>query len=161
MASEKKVVSFFFYKYQTKVKYLFNNLFFFGWESDILCFLDSGYLSEYEVKTSYEDLLNDKQKVDKYTGDQKYPSLKNGRGPNRFYYVIPLKIYDKCIKEIPDFAGIVTFSENGVSRITLSFVKQREAKLLHRSQFTESMLKKAFLSTYYKNFNNLIKNRFE
>lgn len=132
------------------------NICMFVWESDILAVTKSGYSVEYEVKRTRADFKCDAKKLGHYEYADannprgktytKYESLQMGKGPNRFYYVLPDGVVNA--EEIPEWAGIIRFDEHGLS-VT------RDAKLLHKEKFPERRILQMCRSLYYRTFNKL------
>lgn len=103
-------------QYLSQPKYLINNLYVFGWESDYLALTKSGYWYECEVKISVSDFKADFKKKDKHnTLSNLSPNI---RRPNYFAYVTPEGLLD--ISDIPEYAGLIEVSKHGY----LSFKKQ-------------------------------------
>lgn len=120
--------------WKSNPKYIVENLYVFGWESDMLIMTRSGFWYEVECKTSLADFKNDfKHKWQKHdllkTEDKKH------RCPNYFCYCVPWYISDKVLPLLPDYAGLVVLTEDG---------KLKEIKLapcLHRHKYTNEELK--------------------
>lgn len=95
------------------------------WECDLWRLTDADFVDEYEIKMSVADFRADALKVQ--TGfeidpvtrryREKTPEAKHSllatdqRGPNRFWYVMPVEIAAKV--EIPEYAGLLVFSDYG------------------------------------------------
>lgn len=114
--------------------YIVENLYVFGWESDMLIKTRSGYWYEVECKISFADFKNDfKHKRQKHellkTGDEKH------RRPNYFYYCVPWYLSEKVLPLLPDYAGLIVLTENG----RLNEVKR--APCLHKQKYTNEELK--------------------
>lgn len=82
--------------WKSNPNYIVENLYVFGWESDMLIKTRSGYWYEVECKISFADFKNDfKHKR------QKHELLKNGdekhRRPNYFYYCVPWYLSEKVL----------------------------------------------------------------
>lgn len=126
------------------------NIFMYGWESDFLLVRTSGYVVEFEVKCSVIDFKKDFQKktfswnkeIDKIP---KHDALIKGDGPNYFYYVMPIEVYEKVKHTMPKWCGVLTVRE-GVKKLEL----KQEAEFLHKSKITDDQSRKILLSTYYR-----------
>lgn len=115
-------------------KYIVENLYVFGWESDMLIKTRSGYWYEVECKISLADFKNDfKRKWRKHdllkTGDEKH------RRPNYFYYCVPWYLSGKVLPLLPSYAGLIVLTENG------KLNEVRRASLLHTDKYTDEDLK--------------------
>lgn len=142
---------------------VFPNVFFDGFEADILELTKSGYASEYEVKISRADFKNDSLKERNwYKGREvdlnKYIILKNGNRVNYFYYVVPKGLI--TVNEIPEFAGLIYVEEyeykcfsmekgnHVVMRMRSNVIKS--APKLCKDKFPVDRLFKCLESTYYR-----------
>lgn len=119
--------------WKSNPKYIVENLYVFGWESDMLIKTRSGYWYEVECKISFADFKNDfKNKRQKHellkTGDEKH------RRPNYFYYCVPWYLSGKVLPLLPDYAGLIVLTENG----KLKEVKR--APMLHNNKYTNEEL---------------------
>lgn len=88
------------------IKYKAENLFIYGWESDVWIMTKSGLCYEFEIKISRGDFFNDfknKAKKHSFLGARNRKYL-NGI-PNYFYYVVPKDLIS--IEEVPDYAGLI------------------------------------------------------
>lgn len=120
--------------WKSNPKYIVENLYVFGWESDMLIKTRSGYWYEVECKISLADFKND------FTNKrQKHELLKNGdekrRRPNFFYYCVPWYLSAKVYPLLPDYAGLVVLTEDG----RLKEVKR--TPMLHNNKYTNEELK--------------------
>ena len=96
-----------------------SHAFFPYWESDIIAISGSGYMTEYEIKTSVSDLKREWRKQRwKWLTFPRRGVGKNGRPRNefvdlirRYIIVVPDSIADKCQGLIPEAvgAGLLTF----------------------------------------------------
>lgn len=94
--------------YLTHPKYLINNLYVFGWESDYLACTRSGYWYEVEVKVSRADFLADFKKKKKHAIlSGAVPGLR----PNYFAYAVPAGLIQP--EDVPEYAGLIYVPENG------------------------------------------------
>ena len=120
--------------WKSNPNYIVENLYVFGWESDMLIKTRSGYWYELECKISLADFKNDfKHKRKKHEllkmGDE------NHRRPNYFYYCVPWYLSEKVLPLLPDYAGLIVLTENG---------RLNEVKLspcLHKQKYTNEELK--------------------
>lgn len=120
--------------WKSNPKYIVENLYVFGWESDQLIKTRSGYWYELECKISFADFKNDfKHKRQKHellkTGDEKH------RRPNYFYYCVPWYLSEKVLPLLPDYAGLIVLKADG----KLNEIKQ--AHCLHKQKYTNEELK--------------------
>ncbi len=90
---------------------------------DVIGITKSRFLIEVEIKRSVADFRNDAKKphiarrglgVDGWGSDY---TLKNT--PKYFYYMMPRKIVDKVILEVPEWAGVLVEQENNVTAMVL------------------------------------------
>lgn len=108
-----------------------NNVYCWGWESDLLFISKDWHTTEYEIKMSRSDYKadfgKDKHKPARtgYLG-QTLASL-HQRGPNYFYYVAPIGLLAGLT--IPDYAGLIEVEGDDVHGI-VSVTKK--APRLHR-----------------------------
>ena len=119
--------------WKSNPKYIVENLYVFGWESDMLIKTRSGYWYEVECKTSLADFKNDfTHKWQKHellkTGDKKH------RCPNYFCYCVPWYLSGKVLPLLPDYAGLVVLTEDG----RLKEVKR--TPMLHNNKYTNEEL---------------------
>ena len=120
--------------WKSNPKYIVENLYVFGWESDMLIKTRSGYWYEVECKISLADFKND------FTHKrQKHELLKNGdekrRRPNFFYYCVPWYLSAKVYPLLPDYAGLVVLTEDGRLK------EVRRTPMLHKHKYTNEELK--------------------
>lgn len=131
--------------WKSNPKYIVENLYVFGWESDMLIMTRSGYWYELECKISFADFKND------FTHKwQKHELLKNGdekhRRPNYFYYCVPWYLSGKVLPLLPDYAGLIVLTENG----RLNEVKR--VPCLHKQKYTNEELK--LCDKFYYSYRN-------
>lgn len=122
------------HNFRSNPRYVLQNLFVFGWESDLLFLSKSGIWTEIEIKISRSDFHADlKTKKDKHlTLADKNIIVK----PNRFFYAVPAGLV--TADEIPDHAGLLWVNNWGsVPNI------QRQAPLLHNRKITPEELQLA------------------
>ena len=87
------------------VKYLFENLFLYDWESDFVYITKSDIVFEFEIKTSKADFKNDfKNKQNKHLLLED-KNIEPKKKPNYFYYVVPENLIS--VEDIPEYAGLV------------------------------------------------------
>lgn len=93
-------------------------------ECDVFRLTESGFVIEYEIKVSRSDFFADFKKK------AKHENLKSPKEncPNRFFYVTPEDLIKK--EEVPSYAGLIYC--NKYHAVTV-----KNAKLLHREQFTD------------------------
>lgn len=119
------------------------NMFIGNYERDIITFnINSRFITEYEVKISRADFLNDSKKCIKrydYVTNKdkvfstKHEHLEKGHSVNRFYYITPKGLLKK--EELPVFAGLYEYDEKDN---TFNLVKM--GKTLHRNKVDEKFL---------------------
>lgn len=84
-----------------------------GYEADVLSLTRAGYITEFEIKLSRSDFLNESRCRSKKCKFQLYESAQNISisaysamfCPNFFYYVCPKEIIKP--DQVPDFAGLL------------------------------------------------------
>ena len=112
-----------------------------NWEADLIKIDTDGCLTEYEIKTTYNDFVNDFKKS---TGSAsvplsahgsnskpfifKYKEVLNGRRCNKFYYVVSEKIYDKIHKKTKGLFGFIVYTQNKTGGI--KFITKTKSKVL-------------------------------
>lgn len=105
-----------------------------GYEGDVMMVSPSGFVTEYEVKTSRADFKKDFSKVSKHNRLKKPNAPSKSWGypyaPNYFYYVC----IDGLIKkdEVPAYAGLIYI----VGGIPVIIIK---AKRLHNHKITQPL----------------------
>lgn len=133
--------------YLSNPKYLVNNLYVFGWESDYAALTQAGYWYEVEVKISRADFLADrKKKVEKHN------ELSSSSGvalPNYFAYCVPTGLIDSI--EVPEYAGL--YYVNSQKRLTCV----KLPPLLHKEKIKAERLNLA--DKFYYNYKNLLEYR--
>lgn len=148
-------------------KYVMENLYVFGWESDKLIETRSGLIYEFEIKISKADFKNDfKNKAEKHLIlegkdlssklfeliDGKYvpsseikQSTKDYKKPNYFYYAVPEGMIN--VDEIPEYAGLIyILTEDAMTDMNGKFIFNRFyvvkiAPKLHNEKYTDDELK--------------------
>lgn len=94
-----------YYLTRSSCKYITNNLYILGHESDYLAITRSGLIHEIEIKISRNDYKNDfKNKKEKHLllESKETNSIKK---PDYFYYAVPNKMIN--INEVPEYAGLI------------------------------------------------------
>lgn len=103
---------------------LFNYLYNYAWEADVLRITKAGYFYEYEIKVTKSDFKADMKKVSKHSHlNQRLPLM-----PNRFCYVCPVGVIFK--HEVPDYAGLIWVNDRSIS-------EQKKIPLLHKTKVTD------------------------
>ena len=94
--------------FRSTPRYVLQNLYVFGWESDILFLSKTGFWTEIEIKVSRADFKADlKNKVEKH---RLLSDKNNILKPNQFFYAVPDGLIEP--DEIPEYAGLLTVSES-------------------------------------------------
>lgn len=136
-------------------KYVMENLYVFGWESDKLIETRSGLIYEFEIKISKADFKNDfKNKEDKHKVlkspqyaelFEEYFPVRTDKKPNYFYYAVPEGMI--TVDEVPEYAGLIyILSEGATSDMNGRYVFNRfyivkNAPKLHSNKYTDEELK--------------------
>ena len=90
----------------SSIKYYTENLWIYGWESDVWIMTKSGYAYETEIKISRNDFKNDfKHKKSKHLLLESAEAAENKRRPNYFYYAVPEGLIS--VEEVPEYAGLL------------------------------------------------------
>ncbi len=141
--TEQRVQSVLDEHYMPRAKYVMNNLYVFGWESDYLAMSLSRYFYECEIKVTLSDFKADfKHKAEKYVVLE---SGMNSKGrvkkrPHFFSYAMPAELArrvaeDKELRQMmPPFAGIVAVHDCGCGFII-------PPKRIHRQLYTDEELR--------------------
>lgn len=114
-------------------RYILNNLYVFGWESDTLILTKSGYWYEIEIKISRKDFKNDFR--NKHDKQATLADIASTLKPNYFYYAVPENMLE--VEEIPNYAGLIVMTSHLHPRII------RRAPLLHKVKNTPEQLRLA------------------
>lgn len=134
--------------------------FYYGiFEMDIFRLLSSGYIYEYEVKVSRHDFFADFKKGRKFHNaymqkmdlELKHDRLKEGKGPNRFFFVVPEDLVKK--EEVSGHCGLIFFTKKSTFRII------KNAPLLHREKYKEKHYRDLAISLSYRDRLNKIRIR--
>lgn len=108
------------------------NFFCFMYEMDMFKLMaKTQFVIEYEVKISRADYFNDFKKC--FGQYQKPPvykhqSLAEGRGANRFFFVVPQDLIS--VKEVPHYAGLMYYEDGKITTV-------KPAPLLHQRKFED------------------------
>lgn len=119
------------------------------YEMDVFKLMKTGYVVEYEVKTSRSDYFNDFKKYrtnygvfhegssswpDK-TNVYKHDSILKGECANRFFFVVPYGLVK--IEEIPSHCGLMYFSE-AKDILSVDYITTiKPAPLIHKRMFSD------------------------
>lgn len=110
-----------------------------GHECDMLVLNKSGYLSEIEIKRSFQDFKNDFKK--------KHEHKSYGNIIKYFYYCIPLSIYDKVLDFLSDkkrdYNELITYDEDLNFRFHTIKVGEYVPNFNFRKLFLEEQLQVA------------------
>lgn len=111
--------------YGTPYDILIPNFYFKGmFEMDVFKLSKSGYVTEYEIKTSRSDFFADFKKYRKHTLMQEGKSV-----CNRFFYVTPENLIK--IEDVPKYAGWAVVDDRGYVHV------QKNAPLLNKNLFSD------------------------
>lgn len=125
------------------------NIFFFGdkgkTESDIIAVTKTGYLVEYEVKTSRADFLADRRKT-KWA----FYKFNYNKAPKYFYYILPKGVAKP--EELPDFAGLIEYQ---TFQDKITFVTEKKPVQLNRLKATEEEKYTLLKKIYYKSLGDV------
>jgi len=115
-------------KFRYYYKIMIPNIYFFTWESDLLAIdknNNGNFITEFEIKCSRFDYLQDFKKADKHKALSEQRDIT--AIPNYFYYVLSEEIAQK---EIPgcDYAGLIIVCKIGMNKYLKTIKK---APLLH------------------------------
>lgn len=130
--------------FKANPKYLINNLYVFGWESDYLAMTKAGYWYEVEVKISRSDFLADFKKLDKH--QLLRSGWKSGLRPNYFAYCVPAGLI--TAEEVPKYAGLYYVEPNSTY---ITCVKA--APQLHCDKIRAEQLN--LVDKFYHNYNSM------
>ena len=118
------------------------NFYYNKFEMDLFRLLPSGYIYEYEIKTSKSDFKKDFIKSDYQGIKNKHDLIESGKLANRFYFVCPTDLIQ--IHEVPDYAGLI-YDGNKIIK---------PAKLIHKNLYPENKYKDLAISLAFRE-NNL------
>lgn len=133
-------------RYLSNPKYLINNLYVFGWESDYLAMTKTGYWYEIEIKISKADFKADFKKTEKH----EMLSSRIGRMPNCFSYCAPEGVLSR--EDIPEYAGFIEVDDNGHMWV------RKTPPTLHRCKIFDEL---NLLDKFYYNYANTLTDRLE
>lgn len=121
---------------------LIPNFYHFGYEMDCFKLMKTGLVVEYEVKISRADFFNDFKKMQELFTSRssnelkkvfKHDVIREGRGANRFFFVVPEGLVDK--NEVPSHCGLMYYSESAIKGTGISTIKP--APLIHKREFQD------------------------
>ncbi len=114
---------------------------FFSWgEADLIVISNNYYLTEIEIKISYNDWLADEGKK-KYSGVAKSKRLEEIK---YFYYCVPLELLQKGIPDFVEPATGIIVIEKGKPKVH----RYAQANPLARKMFIDDLLKLARLACF-------------
>lgn len=110
----------------------------FGWESDLIGLTKAGYIHEFEIKRSQEDLNNDRLKY------KKTIRLMAAHRASSGFFLVPRQFYYVCsfwpsAKSIPSFAGVMYVKEETNELITIRRAPELPAKKANEKQITKML----------------------
>lgn len=132
-----------------------------GHEADLIIVQRSGFLYEVEIKVSVSDFRNEFKSKTKI---RKHELLKVPGGlVKRFYYAMPVEVYEKVKDEIPEYAGVIVVREgtanrwkptkadfnNTVEEAVFRPTKVKEARNLPARKLTNAERQKVYEIVYY------------
>lgn len=114
-----------------------NSLFYWSsYEGDVFSLNKSGYITEFEVKTSKQDFLAEAKKISKWASFK--AKVETGI-PNYFYYVCPKDLI--TVKEIKPYCGLIYVEDNKLKII-------KKAPIIHRYKHDREKVVNKFLRIY-------------
>lgn len=141
--------------------YVLPNFYVGKYEMDIFRVTGSGYIQEYEIKTSRSDFRNDFNKEHynlkksaisgKYERlyTKKHDFIKSKNYPaNKFYFVVPKNLIS--IEEVPDYCGLIYYNGGW-------FEEVKQAKMLHSRKISKSIEKDITTRCYMRYMQLLLK----
>lgn len=131
--------------YLSNHRYLTNNLYLFGWESDYAACTKAGYWYEVEVKISRADFFNDFKKQKKH---EILSGKRPGLRPNYFTYAVPEGLIQP--EEIPEYAGLIFISEKGAHY----YSSGKPTPRIHGVKIADESLQ--LVEKFYYNYKNLL-----
>lgn len=119
-------------------KYVMENLYVFGWESDKLIETSSGLIYEFEIKISKADFKNDfKSKKKKHLILEGKEMQK--KRPNYFYYAVPKGLI--VPEDVPEYAGLIyVMPDDGEFKFNYLQMAKMAPKL-HNEKYSDDDLK--------------------
>ena len=123
--------------------------FYFGfYEMDVFRLTPSGFVTEYEIKTSRSDFKNDfkksrtvsfSKKLDDNTEVFKHEEIEKGSyKSNRFFFIVPEGLVKP--EEVPNNCGLIYYKKYEGTTFG-RFTTVKPAKMIHRNKFEESGFK--------------------
>ena len=133
----------------SSIKYYTENLWIYGWESDIWIMTKSGYSYETEIKISRNDFKNDfKHKKNKHLLLESNDAAENKRKPNYFYYAVPEGLIS--VEEVPEYAGLLYIVPLSDTYNRVDVVKK--APQIHKDKADIEFLN--LIDKFYFNYSN-------
>ena len=127
-------------------------------EMDLMAIMNSGYIYEYEIKTSRSDYSRDFR--EKRFKHRVMNGLYNGEESdwkrhvaNRFWFATPPGL----ARDVPDYAGLVEVEMQNSNKVQII----KKAPLLHREKITQKQLMKACKRLMYPYWQNRIKEMYK
>lgn len=162
--------------YLSNPQYVCENLYVFGWESDMLIKTRSGYWYEIECKISLADFKHDFTKEEKHTtlqrGERFYSckkvvyieegsinvgkwhecgEWKPARRPNYFLYCVPWYLEEQVTPLIPEYAGLIILKQNGALHVA------KKPPVLHKEKYTDQQMN--LCEKFYYNWRKEVEKR--
>ena len=138
------------------------NYYFGRYEMDVFRLTPTGYVTEYEIKTSRADFKNDfkksrrvyfSQKMGDSTEILKHEEIEKGsHKANKFFFVVPKGLIN--VDEIPKNCGLIYYDENRSDK----FEVIKAAKFINKNNFFEEGFKDLVKSLSYREFAIRVKN---
>lgn len=123
---------------------LLENIYLFGKsESDMVRITFHGQVTEYEIKCSRFDYMNDFKKADKHDRFRHLSGI--DKLPNDFYYIGPEDMID--LDTVPEYAGLMYVIERGMQRFIMI---KKVAPLLHHNPINPDKWKEIAMKLYSK-----------
>ena len=130
-------------KFQNQYRLMVPNVYYFSWESDLLCIGVTGLITEIEIKASKWDYITDFKKV------EKHEKLSNATDlteiPNKFIYAVDEKFVNDI--QVPDYAGLIVIHQKGMNRYAVLVKKPTR---LHTLTMNPERWEKLAISLAYK-----------
>lgn len=120
--------------YLSNPQYVCENLYVFGWESDMLIKTRSGYWYEIEIecKISLADFKHD------FTKKEKHNTLRGERVyfkcANYFLYCVPWYLEEQVTPLVPEYAGLIILKQNGALHVA------KKPPVLHKEKYTDQQM---------------------
>lgn len=133
----------------SSIKYYTENLWIYGWESDIWIMTKSGYAYEVEIKISRNDFKNDfRNKKNKHLLLESKVTAENKRRPNYLYYAVPEGLIS--VEEVPEYAGLLYIVPLSDTYNRVDVV--RKAPQIHKDKADIEFLN--LIDKFYFNYSN-------